>query len=191
MHLAAHQSRTGDRPRLGGARSVAPATFGARAFQEDLSGDGGEGSTGSMYDDDDRTAARRFDIVANDWVKHHLGSLLPSTPHTISGDMENHETERRTVRTALPDESNVCAANRTASANSVTRETPKVEGTMTQDQMFDHNDVEKRHNPNRHRVKIGVPLVRRPAPATRAAEVVDVHDDDVEDRGRLNGRKLQ
>jgi hypothetical protein len=64
---------------------------------------------------------------------------------------------------------------------------------MTQDQMFDHNDVEKRHNPDRHRVKIGVPLVRRPAPATRAAEVVDVHDDDVEDRGdrgRLNGRKL-
>jgi hypothetical protein len=65
---------------------------------------------------------------------------------------------------------------------------------MAQDQMFDHHEIEKRYDTDRHRVKVGVPLVRRPAPATRAAEVGDVYDDGVEDRsGRdeLNGRELR
>jgi hypothetical protein len=65
---------------------------------------------------------------------------------------------------------------------------------MTQDQTTDRNEVEKRYDTDRHRVKVGVPLVRRPAPATRAAEVGDVYDEDVaerSDRAGLNGRELR
>jgi hypothetical protein len=62
---------------------------------------------------------------------------------------------------------------------------------MAQDQTFDHTEVDKQLDADRHHVKVGVPLVRRPAPATRAAEVVDVYDDNVEDRGIVSGLELR
>jgi hypothetical protein len=62
---------------------------------------------------------------------------------------------------------------------------------MARNQSFDHTEVDKRHVADQHRVKVGVPLVRRPAPATRAAEVVDDYDDDLEDRGIVSGREVR
>lgn len=62
---------------------------------------------------------------------------------------------------------------------------------MTVTTLDDDHEIEKRYDIDRLRVEVGVPLVRRPIPATHAAEVVDVSDDDVEDRGNANGRQLR
>jgi hypothetical protein len=63
---------------------------------------------------------------------------------------------------------------------------------MAQDSTFDHTEVEKRHDTDRTREQVGVPLVRRPAVATRAADVADVNDvDNTSNRPHVNGQELR
>jgi hypothetical protein len=62
---------------------------------------------------------------------------------------------------------------------------------MAQDQMFEDKRVELPRQRDRHRELVGVPLVRRPAPTTRAAEVADDNVEDRGDRGGLNGQEVR
>ena len=67
---------------------------------------------------------------------------------------------------------------------------------MAQDQMFTQDEVENTEEAGRHRVRERVPLLRRPAPATRATDASDYldcddHTEKKHDRDGLNDRKLR
>jgi hypothetical protein len=70
--------------------SFVPAITKATGFREYTCIDSGHGTITSISVFVDRAAAERFDIVAKEWVKQNMGSLLPSSPLVISGVIENH-----------------------------------------------------------------------------------------------------
>jgi hypothetical protein len=70
--------------------SFAPTIAKAHGFREYTCVDSGHGSITSISVFDDRAAAERFDVVVHDWVKSHMGAMLPSQPYVISGVIEHH-----------------------------------------------------------------------------------------------------
>lgn len=74
--------------------SFVPAITKASGFREYTCIDSGHGTITSVSVFDDRASSERFDSVVKDWVKQHMGSLLPTSPTVISGVIENHTTAK-------------------------------------------------------------------------------------------------
>ncbi|HEY8686436.1 MAG TPA: hypothetical protein VIO57_12585 [Chloroflexota bacterium] len=67
-----------------------PAIKKAKGFREYTCIDSGRGTVTSISVFEDRLASERFDSDVQEWVKQHMGSLLPDSPYVISGVIEHH-----------------------------------------------------------------------------------------------------
>ena len=64
----------------------------AKGFRDYYCIDSGNGVLTSLSLFDTRGNGESFNQVALDWVQQNLGSLLPTTPKVMAGDVRNHAT---------------------------------------------------------------------------------------------------
>lgn len=73
-------------------KSFVPFITNAPGFSEYTCIDAGNGVVASTSVFTNRSDGETFNTLAMNWVNEHLGSLLPTTPKVISGEVRSHAT---------------------------------------------------------------------------------------------------
>ena len=73
-------------------KSFVPFISNAQGFREYTVIDAGNGVVTSTSLFANRTDGEKFNTLAMNWVNEHLGSLLPTAPRVMSGDVRAHAT---------------------------------------------------------------------------------------------------
>ena len=73
-------------------KSFVPFISKAPGFREYTCIDAGNGVVTSTSLFADRTDGEKFNVLAMTWVNEHLGTLLPTAPRVLSGEVRSHAT---------------------------------------------------------------------------------------------------
>jgi hypothetical protein len=73
-------------------KSFVPFISNAPGFCEYTCIDAGNGVVTSTSLFSNRVDGEKFNVLAMNWVNEHLGSLLPTAPRVISGEVRTHAT---------------------------------------------------------------------------------------------------
>jgi hypothetical protein len=73
-------------------KSFVPFISNAPGFREYTCIDAGNGVVTSTSVFASRVDGEKFTVLATNWVHEHLGSLLPTTPRVVSGEVRTHAT---------------------------------------------------------------------------------------------------
>jgi hypothetical protein len=69
-----------------------PFMTNAPGFRDYTCIDGGNGTLTSVSLFENRSDGEKFNVLAKTWVNEHLGSLLPTAPRVITGEVRTHAT---------------------------------------------------------------------------------------------------
>ena len=73
-------------------KSFVPFVTNAQGFREYTCIDGGNGTLTSVSLFENRVDGEKFNELAKTWVHENLGSLLPTAPRVIAGEVRTHAT---------------------------------------------------------------------------------------------------
>ena len=73
-------------------KSFVPFIGQAAGFRDYTCTDSGSGTITTVSLFENRSDGEKFNAVAKNWVTEHLGSLLPTAPRVIAGEVRTHAT---------------------------------------------------------------------------------------------------
>ena len=73
-------------------KSFVPYISNAQGFREYTFIDAGNGAVVSTSIFANRADGEKFNALAKTWVNEHLGSLVPTPPRVLSGEVSSHAT---------------------------------------------------------------------------------------------------
>jgi hypothetical protein len=73
-------------------KSFVPFITHAKGFRDYYCIDGGNGTLTSVSLFENRSDGESFNTTATNWVHEHLGTLLPTSPKVLCGEVRTHAT---------------------------------------------------------------------------------------------------